>query len=71
MADNPSISFPNWMFEEIDGRRGNTQRSQWIQEAAQARLKAEDAGEWSTPDINPDAVTLRHQKAVPDGGSDA
>lgn len=36
--------------EEIDDRRhATTSRSQWLREAAHARLHAEDTGEWEAP----------------------
>lgn len=75
MPDNPSISRPLWMDAEVDKRRlrgedeSDVSRSRWYQEAAQARLEREDAGEWTTPEIDPDAIDLRHeQEAVADGG---
>ncbi len=41
------------MEAEVDNRRhSNTSRSQWVREAIQARLDAEDAGEWTTPDVD-------------------
>lgn len=49
--ENPSIGLTAEMIAEIDDRRhSTTTRSRWIREAVQARLDAEDAGEWETPD---------------------
>jgi metal-responsive CopG/Arc/MetJ family transcriptional regulator len=54
---NPSIEMPDEMVAEVDNRRhSNTSRSQWVREAIQARLDAEDAGEWTTPDIGNSAT---------------
>jgi metal-responsive CopG/Arc/MetJ family transcriptional regulator len=48
---NPSVEMPDDMEAEIDDRRHATvSRSQWIREAIQARLNAEDAGTWTAPD---------------------
>lgn len=50
---NPSVEMPDAMLEEVDDRRHSTvSRSQWIREAIQARLDAEDAGEWTSPDVD-------------------
>lgn len=50
---NPSIEMSEEMLDEIDDRRHSTvSRSQWIREAIQARLDAEDADEWTTPDMD-------------------
>ena len=49
---NPSVEMPDDMLEEIDDRRhSTTSRSQWLREAAQYRIDAEDAGEWSEPNM--------------------
>jgi hypothetical protein len=38
---------PDWMMDEIDDRRhSRTDRSEWIRGAIQARLDAEDRGDW-------------------------
>ena len=43
----PSVVMPQWMLDEIDDRRhSRTDRSEWIREAIEARLEAEDRGEW-------------------------
>ncbi len=43
----PSVVIPQWMLDDIDDRRhSRTDRSKWIREAIEARLKAEDRGEW-------------------------
>lgn len=47
----PSVSIPDDMLDEVDDRRhSTTDRSEWIRQAITARLNAEDAGEWDTPD---------------------
>ena len=43
----PSVVMPDWMMDEIDDRRhSRTDRSEWIRGAIQARLDAEDRGDW-------------------------
>jgi metal-responsive CopG/Arc/MetJ family transcriptional regulator len=38
---------PQWMLDEIDDRRhSRTDRSEWIRDAIEARLDAEDRDEW-------------------------
>ena len=47
MAMNTSISLPEEMVEEIEARRHKgTNRSEWVREAIQARIDAEDRGDW-------------------------
>lgn len=72
MADNPSMSFPDWLLAEVDERRGNTPRSQYMQEAAFGRLLDEDAGEWDIEkeDIDPKRVDLQHAAEAVAGGAD-
>lgn len=49
----PSISAPDALIAEVDDRRHATKdRSRWVTEAIVARLNAEDAGDWSTPDMS-------------------
>lgn len=43
---NPSVSMPDELIDRIDESRGNVPRSRWIQEAARARLEAEERGSW-------------------------
>lgn len=62
MADKISASFPDWMLEEIETRRGDVPRSVWLQYAVQARLNAEDDDTWEPPEID--------NRAVTDGGED-
>jgi len=51
--ENTGLTMPKDMLEDVDDRRhSTTARSQWIREAVQARLNAEDAGEWTTPEID-------------------
>lgn len=47
---NPSVSMPDDLIERIDDSRGNVPRSRWIQEAARARLDAEERGCWDDED---------------------
>ena len=43
----PSVVMPDLMMDEIDDRRhSRTDRSEWIRGAIQARLDAEDRGDW-------------------------
>jgi len=50
--DNPSISMPGRMLDEIEDRRDKgVNRSEYIRAAIQARFDAEDAGTWETPDV--------------------
>lgn len=50
---NPTIILPDEMVGEVDNRRHSTvSRSQWIREAIQARLDAENNGEWTTPEMD-------------------
>ena len=43
----PSVVMPDLMMDEIDDRRhSRTGRSEWIRGAIQARLDAEDRGDW-------------------------
>jgi len=52
MMEKPSVALPAGMIEEIEERRSkNSNRSEYIREALQARFDAEDAGEWETPDL--------------------
>jgi len=45
----PSVVMPQSMLDDIDDRRhARTDRSQWVREAIQARLDAEDRGEWES-----------------------
>lgn len=64
-----TIQLPDEMLDEVDDRRhSTTSRSQWIREAIQSRLDAEDEGEWSDgPDDTTD--TEETETAVPDGGA--
>lgn len=63
-SNNPSISFPDGMVDEIDQRReSTTSRSRWVAEAVKARFDAEDVGEWSTPELGGAST------AVTDGGT--
>lgn len=48
----PSVSIPDWMLEELDQRNSRPDRSKWIREAIVARFDAEDAGEWTTPEMD-------------------
>lgn len=48
----PSISMPDWMLTEVDRRNTTNDRSMWVKEAIQARMNAEDDGEWTTPEID-------------------
>jgi len=43
---------PDWMLTEIDRRNTRNDRSRWVREAIQARMIAEDAGEWTTPEMD-------------------
>lgn len=52
-----SITLPDDQLDELDRRRvtdtqdpAYTTRSKWISDAIQARLNAEDAGEWQPPE---------------------
>lgn len=48
----PSINISDKLLSEVDDRReSTTSRSQWIREAITGRIEAEDAGEWSGPDL--------------------
>lgn len=49
-----SVSWPDWMDQEIDRRKvAGLPTSRYVQEALQARFDAEDADEWETPQIEP------------------
>lgn len=63
MGHNTGIEIPEWMRDEVD-KRSMCPRGQYIREAVQARLEAEDAGEWTTPDIDETAVELTHLNDV-------
>lgn len=44
----PTISMPDDLLDEVDDRReSTTSRSQWVREAIEARIDAEDADAWS------------------------
>lgn len=47
VMEKRTIAIPKSLDAEVDRRRRNTSRSKWIREAIQARLDAEDAGEWN------------------------
>ena len=58
MVRNLGISLPEDTVDEVDARRPSTKsRSQWIDEAINARFAAEDAGEWETPTDESDNAT--------------
>lgn len=62
-----TIQLPDEMLDEVDDRRhSTTSRSQWIREAIQSRLDAEDEGEWS--DEPDDTTDTEGTATVPDGG---
>lgn len=51
MGEYVSIQMPDEMIEDIDGRVDeDSNRSQWLREAAVARINAEDENEWESPD---------------------
>lgn len=54
----PSISVPDWMWDEVDERRDSDEtsdsfedRSAYVRGALLARFAAEDAGEWERPEV--------------------
>ncbi|QCC57334.1 ribbon-helix-helix domain-containing protein [Natrinema thermotolerans] len=50
MGEYVSIQMPDEMIEDIDSRvDDDSNRSQWLREAAVARINAEDEGEWESP----------------------
>lgn len=51
---NPSISYPEWMDDEIERRKSDGEpKSHYVRKAVQARFDAEDNGDWVSPDLKP------------------
>jgi len=49
---NPSISWPDWMDEEIESRKADGEpKSHYVRKALQARFNAENADEWNAPEL--------------------
>lgn len=61
----PSVVIPQWMLDDIDDRRhSRTDRSKWIREAIEARLAAEDRGDWD--EYAPDGGDPEETNTQPD-----
>lgn len=57
VMEGTTITFPPWMVSEIDNRIDRSGgRSRYVREAVQARMDAEDAGEWDTPEVDLDGT---------------
>ena len=66
-----TLSLSDWVAAELDRRAAEddsvSNRSEYVRQALVARLREEDAGEWSTPDVDSEGVDLRSEKHTTQG----